>query len=532
MRSKTKPGVKLPKVSVVIPAYNEEYFLPLSLSSLKKQDYAGEYEVIVVDNNSTDHTTAVAQQWGVRVMLETKKGPACARQCGVDAAKGDIIAFLDADTIAPKNWLTQIVKHFQNHPRTIVVSGPYSFNDINIVERLASYAFNFVNISLDHLFRKACRKGGALWGCNFAVRRTAIEKVGGFNTGIPFYGEDYELSLRLKEVGRGDLLPFLYVFTSARRVRKLGVVTQYWNWIINYFSVLFYNHPISKKLEDLPSRAWQKLVRNYTLQRMAAIFGFILIFAVIVLFDSILLTGFIRVTIYIIYSMGLVAWLIYNGVNPRSKIFGNLWAHGSREKKVLALTFDDGPQPYYTEKVLEILEEHGIKATFFLIGNQVRKHPEICRRIAAQGHVIGNHSEHHHKWLCLKSSKKIAREVQNTEQAIRAITGESPQLFRPPHGFRSPWLMKTLASKGYQVVTWDNMTNDWEASKPAKEIVNEIVQGASSGGILILHDGRSSREHYDREQMLFALPEIITALKSKGFAFVTVPELIRLADIS
>ncbi len=248
---------KLPHISIIIPAHNEEKYLPVCLESITKQDYAGNYEIIVVDNASTDNTANVALGMGAHVMYENKRSPACARQKGLEIAKGAIVAFIDGDTQAPRYWLSTIVSCFLREPETIVISGPYAFSDAGRIVKIFSYIGNFISIFMDDLFRKAFNKGSALWGSNFAVRRSVLLEVGGFDTSIKFYGEDYELSLRLKDKGKGKIIPWLFVLTSARRLKRLGVVTQYWNWIADYFSVLFYYKPISENLEDWPKKAWQ-----------------------------------------------------------------------------------------------------------------------------------------------------------------------------------------------------------------------------------------------------------------------------------
>jgi len=521
-----------PEITVVIPAYNEESYLPGCLASLKRQDYAGKFEIIVVDNNSTDRTAEVARAFGARVFLETARGPASARQRGAGESLGNIIAFIDADTTAPVTWLSQIVRHFQKHPRTVVVSGPYAFQDTHLPGRIFSHLFSFVCISLDHYFRKTCRKGGALWGSNFAVRRNAFQKVGGFDTDIPFYGEDYDLSLRLKDIGGADLLPFLFVATSARRVRRLGVITQYWNWIINYFSVLFHRHPISSDLENLPSRAWQKLTGRLNKSYLIAATGFTGALVILIPLHHIFHPGPIMWLLYALYIAGLAAFLIYHSVSPSSKFFGTVYSHGHRQNKLIALTFDDGPHASATPEVLAILAQTGVRATFFVTGQRAVRHPALCREITSRGHIIGNHSLNHDKWLFLRRPKVMKKEITAAQQIITDAAGTTPELFRPPHGFRSPLLMKTLRENGYTVITWDNMTDDWHAGKTARSIFKDIMKKAGPGSIIVLHDGRSSYEEYDRRNMLAALPQIIYQLKAEGFRFVTVPEILQPPDIS
>ncbi len=516
----------LPFVSVVIPAYNEENYLLSCLESIGKQDYAGEYEVIVVDNASTDNTAKIALDWGAKVVYESKRSPACARQKGAEVATGEIIAFIDADTQAPACWLSTIVSRFIREPATVVISGPYAYCDAGRIAKIASYAGSFINIIVDQLFRKAFNKGGAIWGCNFAVRRSALLEVGGFDTSIKFYGEEYELSLRLKRAGKGGIIPRLFVLTSARRLKRMGVVNQYWNWIVDYFSVLFWYTPISEKLEDWPTKAWQTVVASFSWQRVKASLMYVALFFVLLWLHIGPVIEAVGRAIYV-FDIGVLSTLVaYHGINPRSMFYGKVCSNGNRNHLRIALTFDDGPNEPYTSQVLSILEQYKIKATFFIIGQNARRYPEICRRIVTAGNVIGNHSYHHRKSLCLRRGKAVARDIELARQAIYECTGFEPKLFRPPHGFRTPWLMRTVRHLGYTVVTWDNMTGDWKADKSGEEIVRTIVQRAKPGSVIVLHDGRDSRPSYDRSQMLQALPQIIGTLKQRGFDFVTIPELL------
>jgi len=517
----------MPSVSLVIPAYNEEEYLPLCLESIKRQDYAEEYEVIVVDNASTDNTAKIALDWGAKVVYESKRSPACARQKGVEAAKGEIIVFIDADTQAPTCWLSTIVSRFVREPDTVVVSGPYAYCDAGRIARIFSYS-NFISIITDQLFRKVLNKGSAVWGCNFAVRRSALLEVGGFDTSIRFYGEEYELSLRLKKVGKGGIIPRLFVLTSARRLKRIGVVNQYWNWIVDYFSVLFWYEPISERLEDLPAKALQTALDSFSWQRFKASLLYVAIFFGLLWLHISPVIEAVGRLVYVFDIGVLSSVFVYHGVNPRSWFYGKVCSNGDRNGSQIALTFDDGPNEPYTSRVLSILERYKIKATFFVIGQNARRNPEVCQRIVAAGNVIGNHSYYHHKSLCLRWGKAVARDIELAHQAIYECSGFEPKLFRPPHGFRTPWLMRTVRHLGYTVVTWDNMTGDWKANKSAKEIERTITQRAKPGSVIVLHDGRDSRPSYDRSQMLQALPFVIGTLKERGFDFVTIPELLEL----
>lgn len=513
-------------VSVVIPAYNEENYLLSCLESIGKQDYAGEYEVIVVDNASTDNTAKIARDWGAKVVYESKRSPACARQKGAEVATGKIIAFIDADTRAPAHWLSTIVWRFLCEPEMVAVSGPYAYCDAGKFSKISSYAGNFFSIITDQLFRKVFRKGGAIWGCNFAVRRSALLEVGGFDTSIKFYGEEYELSLRLKKAGKGCIMPRLFVLTSARRLKRIGVVNQYWNWMVDYFSVLFWYTPLPERLENWPSKAWQTVVASFSWQRVKASWVYVALFFGLLWLNISPVFETVGRFIYV-FDIGVVSTLFaYHGISPRSRFYGKVCSNGDRNRLRVALTFDDGPNEPYTSDVLSILEQYRIKATFFIIGQNARRYPETCRRIVTAGNVIGNHSYNHHKSLCLRRGKTAARDIEMAHQAIYECTGFEPKLFRPPHGFRTPWLMRTVRHLGYTVVTWDNMTSDWKAEKSGEEIIRAITQRAKPGGVIVMHDGRDTRLSYDRSHMLQALPFVIETLMERGFEFVTIPELL------
>jgi len=428
----------------------------------------------VVDNNSTDGTREVAEGLGVRVVSEPDIGTGPARQRGVLEARGDIVAFTDADTMAPKRWLRTMVQQLTNSPGTAAVSGPYAFFDAGAAVRTISYTMNFVFIILDHNFRRLIRKSGALWGSNFAVRRRVLLEAGGFDTSIKYLGEDYDLSLRLKGKGRIKLIPGLFVLTSARRLREHGLACTYSNYILNYFSVLFYHRLLPSRRQDLPLKLGNAIINGLRLYRF-----------------------FIR---------------------PAS--------HRNRHGKQIALTFDDGPNEPFTSQVLGLLKQHDIKATFFLLGQNAERFADTCQRIREAGHTIGNHSHCHSRWLALKGSRRIARELELTQQAIYRACGVKPELFRPPYGLWTPGMLRAARKLGLTAVTWDNMTDDWEPDREAQAISQTILRRTKPGDIIVLHDGRDTRQDYNRTTLLQALPIIIAGLKEQGYKFVTVPQLI------
>ncbi len=465
----------LPFVSVVVPARNEEKLLAQCLNSLQEQDYAGKYEIIVVDNASTDRTYDIASSFGVKVVREANIGTGPARQRGLHEAMGEIVAFTDADTVVPRFWLTTLVQRLTQGSEVVAVTGPYAFFDVGPMARALSYLINFIFINLDNAFRFAMRKGGTLWGSNFAIKKQTLVEVGGFDATIKYLGEDYDLSLRLIRKGRVSLLSRLFVLTSARRLKEQGLLCTYWNYVVNYFSILFWHRPLSQNLEDLPRKVAKSL-----LKRLHSVHG-----------------------------------------------YGGVVRCGDGRSRQIALTFDDGPNEPFTSRILDILKEYGIKATFFLIGENAERFPELCQRIRKGGHIIGNHSYCHSWWLALSRGKDIAEELQLAQEVIYRASGGKPELFRPPYGLWTPWLLKAAQKLGLKVITWNNMTADWKPDREASDIAAAILKRARPGSIIVLHDGRAHRQSYDRTALVVALPLILTALKRQEYEFVTVPELLK-----
>ena len=197
----------------------------------------------------------------------------------------------------------------------------------------------------------------------------------------------------------------------------------------------------------------------------------------------------------------------------------------SVDQKFIALTFDDGPSQLYTPKVLEILKEHDIKATFFVIGRQAQAFPEIVRNVKAAGHEIENHSWNHLFLLSALSPRKIEKEICATQDIVFNITGEYPAFFRPPFGWTSDQL--TIFCQRLSLPVIDGSIQPGDTAKPGKaNIVSIILRSAEPGAIIILHDGGGFRFYKNRSETLEALPEVIQGLKDRGYIFVTIKELV------
>jgi len=182
----------------------------------------------------------------------------------------------------------------------------------------------------------------------------------------------------------------------------------------------------------------------------------------------------------------------------------------------LALTFDDGPYPGYTEKLLNLLESENVKATFFLTGHSANRYPELVKLISKKNHEIGGHT-YSHVNVKKMSEKALLNELDMTKSAIEKNSGKRVYLFRPPGGQINTRALKTLHNHGYLTVLWTVLPKDHEPRVMKEDIVNTTLRDAGDTGIILLHSGR--------ERTLEALPEIIWGLRQKGFRFATISEL-------
>ncbi len=189
------------------------------------------------------------------------------------------------------------------------------------------------------------------------------------------------------------------------------------------------------------------------------------------------------------------------------------------EKMEIALTFDDGPHPYYTVKILEILEEYDIKATFFFVGQNIENYPEAAEKVYAAGHEIGNHTYTHHRVRAMEQGE-LFRELGRCDDAIFEIDEYRTRLFRPPEGAFDEDVEKAAKEMDYSIILWSVDTRDWEHTPP-ENILSNIMKNVRSGDIILMHDyiGRSSPTPE-------ALRMMIPALLEKGYRFVTVSELV------
>jgi glycosyltransferase involved in cell wall biosynthesis len=211
----------------------------------------------VVNNASTDETRGVAEQIpGVRVVDEPRKGLVVARETGRLKTRGDILIYLDADCRAPLLWIERIVDHFERDPSLIALSARYRFYDWDWYGRTLIRTYDFVVAPLTQLLVKhVLRIGTIFYGGNFAVRREALERIGGFDTSVEFHGEDTNLGRRLFRVGNVSLRYDCFLYTSARRYVALGKAAVFRLYVRNFVSELLYHRPKDTTHVDVRTHA-------------------------------------------------------------------------------------------------------------------------------------------------------------------------------------------------------------------------------------------------------------------------------------
>jgi peptidoglycan/xylan/chitin deacetylase (PgdA/CDA1 family) len=192
-------------------------------------------------------------------------------------------------------------------------------------------------------------------------------------------------------------------------------------------------------------------------------------------------------------------------------------------KKVIALTFDDGPDPKYTPQVLELFKQHGGHATFFEIGYRMEQYPEIVEQVVQAGHELGNHSMTH-QYENKTGVKYMSLDIIKADQIIQKYQPDRLKLFRPPGGYIDAALLQETKQLGYKVVLWSYHQETKDYTLPGAQVIaDHIIRNARNGDIVLLHDGGG-----DRSQTILALKSILPALKQKGFQFVTVSELLHI----
>lgn len=204
-----------------------------------------------------------------------------------------------------------------------------------------------------------------------------------------------------------------------------------------------------------------------------------------------------------------------------SRLFPQVFSRQGPPLRRIALTFDDGPDLTYTPQILQALAHGHVHATFFVLGEHVRRYPAMTKRILREGHAIGNHTFDHANLLKV-SNRQLVWEVQTTDRDLQQITGFHTKWFRAPYGNINAGVLTTLGHMGYQAVNWTVDSMDWR-SLSAQQIKTNVIDHAFPGAIILQHCAGNSKEILTGSVQ--ALPYIITSLRKKGYEFVTIPEL-------
>jgi len=238
---------------------------------------------------------------------------------------------------------------------------------------------------------------------------------------------------------------------------------------------------------------------------------------------------------------GVAGLTAYGAVHPRAQLFG-LTVYRTRSAKQFALTFDDGPNPSITPQLLDLLAKHNAKATFFLVGKFVRECPDLTKEIAARGHLIGNHTDTHPN-LFFCGPHETKDQLVRCQEAIHHATWAAPRWFRPPFGFRSPWLIEIAQRHGMRTAMWTHLPGDWRV-KPPEWLIEKmkpiaacgtgipacapepgpITSPSSTGPVICLHDGDYTHQNANRQHTLAALAYWLPHWRDLGLEFVTMDE--------
>lgn len=245
-----------------------------------------------------------------------------------------------------------------------------------------------------------------------------------------------------------------------------------------------------------------------------------------------------RIALQTLLACALLAlagfWAYEVSENPSNQLFGKTIVSGPADERVVALTFDDGPNPPYTSAILDVLEREHVRATFFVVGRAVAAYPSVVRREVRDEDAIGNHTWSH-AHMILMNAAQVRSSLGKTDDAIFEAAGVHTRIMRPPFGARDWLVLDQARSLGYTPVMWSvPLAKDWE-EPPAQTIADRIVPYVGDGSIIVLHDGNRgivcANQHTrtcDRHSEIEATRLIIERLRSEGYRFVTVPELLAL----
>ncbi len=236
------------------------------------------------------------------------------------------------------------------------------------------------------------------------------------------------------------------------------------------------------------------------------------------------------------WALGAVAanHLVLTGAGlwPRSTWLGRNWSRlpdAAAARGEIAITIDDGPDPEVTPAVLDLLDAHAARATFFAIASRAALHPQLCREIVRRGHSVQNHSDRHSHAFSLLGPRGLAREIGAAQARLADLAGLPPRYFRAPAGLRNPFLAPVLDRLGLELVSWTRRGFDTVRREPA-DVLARLGKGLAAGDILLLHDGNAARTAAGQPVLLSVLPALLERAAAAGLRAVTLPEALPAAN--
>lgn len=236
-------------MSFIIPCYNEEKNIERCIRSILKEVETVRnlqpfpFEIIVVDNNCTDRTAEIARNLGVKVVEESKKGIVHARQKGTEVAQYEFVANIDADNTLRKRWI-HVALHNIQQPGVVACSGPVVYEGVSKLFQFGADTFYLFARLFHHI------AGPTLQGGNYVIRKSAWEKMGGYDVNYEFYGEDTNTAVMIKKFGKVKLVPQLWIYSSPRRIKEQGLFKTMYYYITSYFAVALFGKKVFTEYKD------------------------------------------------------------------------------------------------------------------------------------------------------------------------------------------------------------------------------------------------------------------------------------------
>ncbi len=220
----------------------------------------------------------------------------------------------------------------------------------------------------------------------------------------------------------------------------------------------------------------------------------------------------------ILIIVSLLLFLLWASADIGSNVYVRTLCRGVKNKRVVAITFDDGPDERMTPEVLDILREYGVRATFFLTGKNVGKNPEIAGRMVEEGHIVANHTYTHSPSFTFASARQVDKDLEACNEAIFSATGRRPLLFRPPYGVTNPPIGRTVRKRGLVAVGWSIRSLDTMKNRSRTDVCRRVLRRLRPGAVILLHDRC--------EGCTGLLRTLLPAIKERGYRFVSLDEML------